>query len=129
MKFAKFFLASTLVFGSMHAHAISDLMSIKDFDAACTAGERLKENMLPGNALRAGLCMGLIRGVVEWQFFAGSFDRTVCFPDGFKWSDANKDIIGVAKSLKDEKFENLIDEAAVVVISRRLALTYPCPKK
>lgn len=129
MKLAKFFLASTLFFGSMHAHAISDLMSIQEFDAACSAGERLKDNMLPGNALRAGLCLGLIRGVVEWQFFSGSLNRTVCFPDSFKWSDANPDILAVAKSLRDEKFENPLDALAVVVISRRLALVYPCPKK
>lgn len=129
MKLAKIFLASTLFFNTMQAHAISDLMSIQEFDAACSAGERLKENLLPGNALRAGVCLGLIRGVVEWQFFSGSLSRTVCFPDNFKWSDANLDIIAVAKSLRDEKFENPLDSSAVVVISRRLALVYPCPKK
>lgn len=111
------------------AHAISDLLSIKDLHEFCSAGDRLKDNPVAGNAIRAGNCLGFIRGVVESHFFSSAFDRTTCLPESFKWSDANQDVIELAKSLRDKKFSNPLDESAAVVISRFLSAKYPCLKK
>ena len=122
-------ITSLLILICLPANAISDLMSIKDLHESCSAGERLKDSPLIGNAIRAGSCIGFIRGVVEWQFFSSTFDRTTCFPESFKWSDANHDVIELAKSLRDKIFPNPLDESAAIVIARFLSVKYPCPSK
>ena len=104
-----------------------DFVGIESLKDQCDAGALMRSEPTMKNGIKAGHCLGYIRGIQEYIFFRNMFDRKLCFPDGFQPSDI-KDAEEHLKKAQGSPPPDLIGFFAVMQISAMMNEKFACKK-